>query len=164
MDLVILRHGKAGPSASDDGDAARALTTEGRDAIRKVGLWMQKRQFRFDLIATSPLARACETAGIVAGLLGQEDQITVWDELGPSGSPDAICLRASQAPPGAVILMVGHEPDLSALIGYIITAGRDASVALAKGGLAKIRDFSHDTAPSGELEWLLTPDQVAGMQ
>lgn len=164
MDLVILRHGKAGPSAGGPGEAARALTAEGRDAIRKVGLWMQKREFQFDLIATSPLARACETAGIVAGLLGQEDLVCVWDELGPSGNPDAICHRASQAPSDAVILMVGHEPDLSAFIGHIITGGRAASVALAKGGLAKIRDFSHDTAPSGELEWLLTPEQVAEMQ
>lgn len=67
MDLFFLRHGKAGQPSVGSDDSARALTDEGRDEVRKVARWMRQKKFRFDLIATSPLTRALQTAEIVAG-------------------------------------------------------------------------------------------------
>ncbi len=164
MDLFILRDGKAGQSSEDPGDSTRALTREGRSEIRKVARWMKKKKIRFDGIATSPLARAYQTAEIVAKSHNQKDRLEVWDELKPGGDPDTLCYHASQAGKDATMILVGHEPDLSDLIGRIITGGDTASLVLAKGGLAKIRNFSFDNKPSGELQWLLTPGQILDMQ
>jgi phosphohistidine phosphatase len=164
MDLFVLRHGKAGQSSDSPDDSTRALTREGRAEIRDVARWMRSKKFRFDVIASSPLTRAWETAEIVARLLGRNDRLEVWDELAPGGDPDALCYHASQYSRDTAVLIVGHEPSLSFLIGRIITGRGTASLVLAKGGLAKIRNFSFDNRPSGDLQWLLTPRQMMGIQ
>jgi phosphohistidine phosphatase len=125
--------------------------------------WMKKKNLRFDCIATSPLARAYQTAGIVAKSLDLKDRLEVWDEIAPGGDPDTLCYHASQAGKDASVILVGHEPDLSGLISRIITGGDTASLILTKGGLAKIRNFSFGDKPSGELQWLLTPKQILDM-
>jgi phosphohistidine phosphatase len=164
MDLFILRHGKAGQSSDNAGDSARKLSKAGRSEIRKVARWMKKENLRFDSIATSPLARACQTAGIVAKSLDLKDHLEVWDELAPGGDPDTTCYHASQAGRDASVILVGHEPGLSGLIGRILTGGDTASLVIAKGGLAKIRNFSFGDKPSGELQWLLTPEHILDMR
>jgi len=162
MNLFVLRHGKAEQS-SDSADGKRALTAEGKDEMRKIGMWMHQKKFRFDVIATSPLTRAYETAEIVARSLGQKEQLSVWEELGPGGDLDALSYRASLDSEDAAILLIGHEPMLSMLISRIISGHDTVSLILAKGGLAKIRNFSFDKRPSGDLQWLLTPGQMLAM-
>jgi phosphohistidine phosphatase len=125
---------------------------------------MRLKKIRFDIIATSPLIRAHETAEIVARTLGRKDRLTVWEELAPDGDPDTICYHAAQFGARATILIIGHEPSLSTLISRIISGDDTVSLVLAKGGLAKIRNFSFDTRPSGDLQWLLTPGQIMGMR
>jgi phosphohistidine phosphatase len=164
MDLFLLRHGKAGQSSHNSDDGARKLTKAGRSEIRKVARWMKKKNLRFNCIATSPLARAYQTAEIMAKLLDLKERPEVWDELAPGGDPDTICYHASQTGKEASVILVGHEPDLSGLIGRIITGGESASLVITKGGLAKIRNFSFGDKPSGELQWLLTPGQILDMQ
>jgi phosphohistidine phosphatase len=164
MDLFILRHGKAGQSSDNPDDSARKLSKAGRSEIREVARWMKKKNLRFDSIATSPLARAYQTAEIVAKSLDLKDHLEVWDELTPGGDPDTTCYHASQAGKDGSVILVGHEPGLSDLIGRIITRGDMASLVIAKGGLAKIRNFSFHDKPSGELQWLLMPGQIQDMQ
>jgi phosphohistidine phosphatase len=87
-----------------------------------------------------------------------------WEDLAPGGDPDSVCYAASQSAK-SIILLVGHEPDLSSLIGRIIAQGDTASVMVTKGGLAKIRYFAFDDRhPSGVLQWLLTAKQIQAMQ
>jgi phosphohistidine phosphatase len=160
MDLFILRHGKAGKAINGPEDAERALTREGKEGINRVAKWMKDKNFRFDTIATSPLKRARQTAAIVASELGQEDRLAVWDELAPGGDPDTVCYNASQQGNDAAVLIVGHEPALSGLISRIISGEGDSSIVLAKGGLAKIGNYSFKTRPSGDLQWLVSPKLI----
>jgi phosphohistidine phosphatase len=125
---------------------------------------MRSKKLRFDVIATSPLTRANETAEIVVRSLGRKGQPETWDELAPGGDPDTVCYHAAQYGKDAAVLIIGHEPALSLLIGKIISRGGIVSLVLAKGGLAKIRNYSFDGQPSGELQWLLTPRQMMAMQ
>ena len=125
---------------------------------------MKKEKFRFDVIASSPLIRASETAGIVARTLDRKDRVVTWDDLAPGGDPDTVCYNAAQSATDATILLIGHEPELSGLVGKIISSGGTASVIFAKGGLAKIRNYSFDQQPSGALQWLLTPKQIQAMR
>jgi len=163
MNLFVLRHGKAEQS-SDRADGKRALTGEGKDEMRKIGKWMQQKKFRFDVIATSPLIRAYETAEIVARSLGQKERFVVWEELGPGGDLDTLSYRISRYGEDTAIILIGHEPMLSMFISRIISGHDTVSLVLAKGGLAKIRNFSFDKGPSGELQWLLTPIQMMEMR
>jgi phosphohistidine phosphatase len=163
MDLFVLRHGKA-EQVSDRADGKRALTEDGKDEMRKIGKWLQQKKFRFNVIATSPLTRAYQTAEIVARSVGQKERLAVWEELGPGGDLDALSYRASLYDEDAAIILIGHEPMLSMLISRIISGHDTVSLILAKGGLAKIRNFSFDKRPYGELQWLLTPAQMMEMR
>ena len=164
MDLFVLRHGKAVQSSGGSDDSTRALTADGKDEMRKVGKWMRQKKFAFEVIATSPLTRAYETADIVARSLAKKDRLAVWEELAPGGDLDTICYQAAQSGEDAAILLTGHEPQVSMLISRIIAGNDAASIILAKGGLAKIRNYSFDKRPSGDLQWLLTPRQMIEMQ
>jgi phosphohistidine phosphatase len=164
MDLFILRHGKAGPSSPGPDDRYRILTAAGKDEVRRQARWMRSKKFRFDVIATSPLARAYETAEIVARALGQKDVLTTWEELAPGGDLETVCYHAAQYGENAAVLITGHEPALSILISRIISGTDAVSIVIAKGGMAKIRNYSFDKKPFGELQWLLTPKQMIQMR
>lgn len=164
MDLFILRHGKAGKSSGGPDDAARALTRNGKEEINQVAQWMKEKKFSFDVIATSPLQRALETARIIASVLGQKDKLAAWDELAPGGDPDTVCYKAAQEGNEAMVLIIGHEPGLSRLTSMIISGSPNGSIIISKGGLAKIRNYSFSTRPSGDLQWLLTPKQILAMR
>jgi phosphohistidine phosphatase len=163
VDLFILRHGKAEAAGKGMTDEKRRLTKSGQADIQGVARWIASQDYLFDLIAASPLARAQETAAIVADTLGEPDKLVTWNSLVPGGNPDTVCREISRFPEDQRILLVGHEPLLSMLIARIITGGEDAGIVMTKGGLARIRNFSYTSRPSGELHWLLTAKQMAGL-
>jgi phosphohistidine phosphatase len=123
---------------------------------------MASQELRFDLIAASPLIRAQETATIIAECLGEKERLITWKLLAPGGIPESVCHLIGKHPDVRAILLVGHEPLLSALISRIITGNENAAIAMSKGALAKIREFSPTRNPSGELHWLMTATQMAG--
>jgi len=123
---------------------------------------MAAQGLRFDLIAASPLVRAQETAAIIAESLGEKDILVTWKVLAPGGNTDTVCRLLGRHPDKGAILLVGHEPLLSALISRIVTGEENAAIAMSKGALAKIREFTCTMSPSGELHWLVTAAQMAG--
>jgi len=141
-------------------DADRRLTKKGRDDIGATGRWMAEQEIRFDLIAASPLARAQETAAIIAESLGVKNRIVTWNILGPGGDTDTVCREIGKHEDLHSLLLVGHEPLLSALVSRIITGDENAAIAMTKGSLAKIREYSFTMRPSGELHWLVTAAQM----
>jgi phosphohistidine phosphatase len=163
VDIYILRHGKAEPAGHGMRDADRALTKKGRDEIGSVGAWLASQEMSFRHIAASPLVRAQETARIVAEALEETDRITTWDSLVPEGEPDAVLREIGRYPDDLPILLVGHEPLLSAIISRIICGNAGAGIVMTKGGLAKIRNYSWAQRPSGELHWLITARHMADM-
>ncbi len=160
MDLFILRHGKAQQADCTTNDAERALTVRGKDEIASVAQWMVSRGYEVDVIATSPLKRARQTAEIIASFQGTTSRITVWDALAIGGDLDAICRNIGECEENGKILIVGHEPTLSMFISRIISGTDTAAIVMVKGGLAKIRNYSSQHRPLGELQWLLSPRQM----
>jgi phosphohistidine phosphatase len=161
MDLYIIRHGTAGPKKGGSShDAERRLTGEGRGEVKDLARFLQSTEDRFDLIATSPYPRARETAEIVAGVLNHADQIAVWDELAPGGDIPAVCGRLRECIPFRRIIIVGHEPLMSALVSHIISGSDASRIAMVKGGCAKVRNITAVLAVTGELHWLVTPGMV----
>jgi phosphohistidine phosphatase len=164
MDILILRHGKAEKRGGEEGDdSARLLTPKGAREIRVVSKWMAGCAIAPDLIASSPLKRARETAEIVADELSYGQEIALWDELEPGSEPEALRKRLTAFPDANMVLLVGHEPHLSELIALFIGAGESTRIEIGKGGMAKIGEFSPDSGSAGVLEWLLTPDQIRDM-
>ncbi|SRR6266404_2573686 len=163
MNLFILRHGLAvehgAPGCSDD--ASRPLTAEGKSKLREIAHAMEKLDLGLDLILSSPFKRARQTAEITAEELDLVKKLELSDALTPHGTAkDLIRIINQLKPPPENILLVGHEPYLSNLISLLVSGGRDFSVVLKKGGLAKLslENLRHGRCAS--LEWLLTPKQM----
>lgn len=160
MDLFILRHGEAGNRLSSNiNDGLRSLTDTGRKDIMAVAKGLQKSGVRFDVIASSPLKRAHETAAIVAAIFKMSEKLLTWNELAPEGKKNEVYNRLAQFKQDNSVMLVGHEPYLSEMINEIISKGKpnSSNIVLKKGGLVKIRILALTPMPKGELRWLLTP-------
>jgi phosphohistidine phosphatase len=118
----------------------------------------------FDLILSSPLTRARETAEIVAAELKCQRRLCFSDNLRPRGNPGKLVaeLNAMEAAPENVLL-VGHEPDLSRLISLVVTGRPDAAFDLKKGGLARLEAEQLRAGKCATLVWLLTPKLMRQM-
>ena len=88
MELFILRHGEAGKRVSSGNkDSARPLTVTGQKEVADIAASLKDLGVKFDLIITSPLKRAHQTAAIVAKKLQNEKKMEDWDELKPEVKP-----------------------------------------------------------------------------
>jgi phosphohistidine phosphatase len=167
MELFILRHGIAVERGDLDylNDATRPLTAEGRRQLRQTCAALRKMKLRFDLILSSPLVRARQTAEIVAAELKLKKRLEFSDALKPEGDATALVGELKNHKPQAkTVLLVGHEPDLSALVSLFVTGKTDAGFALKKGGLAKLEIAGPLAAGQcATLAWLLTPKLMKRM-
>jgi len=154
---VILRHGEAGkPVSASVRDAERPLTVSGKEEVEEVAESLEDLKLKFDLIASSPLKRSLESAKIVAKRLKKEKSLEMWDELKPEGDTKALYRRLAKLRQDACVLLVGHEPYLSSMIGELIGA-RSARISLKKAGVARVEISTLTPSATGELRWLLTP-------
>ena len=157
--LYFLRHGKAAPRATWEGeDGLRPLTPEGEALMRREAKGLRRLGLAPDVIITSPLVRARQTAEIAAEALGARDRLVEDARL--AHGFDARCLErlAAERPEAAELMVVGHEPEFSATIAELIGGG---FVDMKKGGLARV-DVGGPGLEDGVLAWLLTPSQLAG--
>jgi phosphohistidine phosphatase len=162
IDLFILRHGEAGNRMTVvEKDSERPLTPEGRTEMQKIAKSLKAIGLQTDRIYTSPLRRARETAEIAAKIL-EIPTLEEWDELKPDGSKTGLYRKLARLEQNPRLILVGHEPYLTSMIGEIIGT-TSAKITLKKGGVAKVRITSFTPRISGELRWLLTPKIIAKM-
>lgn len=158
MQLFLLRHGQAEDRRAGGTDFDRALTAEGRAELARIARGLRRLEVVPDVILSSPLVRARQTAAIVAPVLGCEVEIV--DGLASGAGFDDI-LRVIEARSTAGFLMLtGHEPDLSTAAALL--AGAPAgSLVLKKAGLIRVDLYGPPRAGAGRLRWLLAPRQLA---
>lgn len=154
MILYFLRHGKAEDRGSGT-DAERRLTPEGADALRAAaGIW-GRLNLRPNLVITSPLPRATETAEIFAAAVGIPERVVADARLEPGAGWGDMARAMSDHPDAKRVMFVGHEPDLSSVVSQLTGA---ASVRMRKGGLACVEFYGTPEPGTGELAWLIDPD------
>lgn len=163
MRLLVIRHGVAGDrdefAFTGRPDAERPLTKEGREKMKRAAAGLVSLVSDVDLIATSPLVRAVQTAEIVADAWGGRDLVTV-DELSPERPADDLLPWLRSHDPEATIAVVGHEPHLSFLIGWLVTGRHENFVDLKKGGTVMIEFDDPPAAGAAMLLWALQPGHL----
>ena len=154
-----MRHGDAGNRLSDPiKDTKRQLTVSGKKEVVEIAKSLKKLGVKFNIIYSSPLARAFQTAKIIAEEYKFTKQIEQSEELKPNGSKDFLYNKLSKLNIDSVILIVGHEPYLSSMINDIISNNKNSNnIILKKAGLSRIKITSTVPTLKGELRWLLTP-------
>ena len=148
MQVFLLRHGIA--AASDPrrypDDGVRPLLAKGRARIRMGARGMAKLGIKVDLILTSPLLRARQTARATAYGLRPRPEVRVDAGLAPGVPPSEIVERLLSLH-AERLLLVGHEPNLSGLASWLLAGtGGEVSLDFKKGALCGI-EFAGKVGP-----------------
>jgi phosphohistidine phosphatase len=152
MELILLRHGKAEPHGHPEGDAARALVEKGRAQARRAARLLVRAEGLPDIVLTSPLVRARQTAEefcLTAGL--PAPQVREW--LASGMRPEAAMAKLAEEDGHGRVAIVGHEPDFSGLIEWLLRGG---SVEVKKGALVSLE--IHPPVRRATLNYLIPPD------
>ena len=159
MKVLIIRHGPAGDGAVWEAegrdDRLRPLTSAGKKEMRKAAAGLPTLVPDLQLLATSPLTRAVQTAEIVAAEYGCE--IVPLEALAADHDPEEVVVWLRKQQADHTLGLVGHEPHLSTLVGYLLTGKRASFLHLKKGGACLLEMTAPLQLCGGALEWLLTP-------
>lgn len=130
--------------------------------MREVVKGLKKLGVQLDLVFTSPLVRAVETAEILASSLGMnKKEIHQTPALAPGAVVEQLFAEIKSKAGAESIAVVGHQPDLGHLISKIVQgSGCVLSIQLRKGGVCCLT--VRETVPTlrGDLAWFLTPKQL----
>jgi len=138
VQVFLIRHAEAVAETHALPDPHRHLTATGRRQARALGDRLRWHDCLPTHIWSSPLVRAVQTAELVAGNLHSELVIDVIPGLGPDADPGALLGALRGLGGEAIVVMVGHEPVLSALGALLI--GRPALPGLARAEAVRIAD------------------------
>jgi phosphohistidine phosphatase len=157
MKCYFLRHGVAvEPDEWQGSDSDRPLTREGRARMEREAKAIAKLSLDVDCIVTSPLLRARQTAEILAARLDLRDRLVEDARLAAGFNPQRLREILEAHVDARSIVLVGHEPTMSATIGRLIG---DASIELKKAALACVELTGGSAA--GTLLFLIPPKLLA---
>ncbi|MEX0730031.1 MAG: histidine phosphatase family protein [Aquisalimonadaceae bacterium] len=157
--IVLFRHGLAEEAEGGMSDMARALTEKGRRKTEKAARGLSAMLGSVDLLASSPLLRAVQTADIL-------------DEHLHAGRRQETRLLESAADPGALLewlqteadvemaVLVGHEPHLGRTAALALTGEARGFLVFRKAG-ACLLEFNDEIAPgAASMRWFMAPSQL----
>ena len=164
MELLIVRHAIAEDretfARTGKDDDLRPLTPEGRKKMEQAAEGLRKVFPELDVLASSPLVRAKETAEIVAKAYGGLD-VAIVEDLSPDGDPSAVAHWLRSLRGKRRVAVVGHNPDLGGLIGWFVTGDDDTTIIELKKGAACLLELEGPPAPGeATMLWALTPSQL----
>jgi len=148
MQLYFLRHGESDWPDWKKSDDERPLTDFGKKEMRDVAKFLARLNMRLNLIVTSPLPRASQTAEIAADYLKAKLR---KDELLAPGFGMSELRTVLKRHDAKALMLVGHEPDFTT----VILGLTGASLKLSKGGVALL-DVDPESE-EGRLLWLFPP-------
>jgi phosphohistidine phosphatase len=142
------------PVAADKLD--RPLIPKGIKRLKQALLGLKECIPPPDLILTSPLIRALDTAKIIADSYGCSKKLMVTDLLSPGSPPKELRSLLAKHRQREHVVLVGHEPDLSEFAALLLDA-RGSFLELKKSGACCI-EFNHTRSyEQGVLLWLMPP-------
>lgn len=167
MDVIFVRHAIAEDrdvfARTGAADELRPLTPPGREKMQRAAAGLRSLVPQIDLLATSPLVRAVETAQIVAQAYDGLEPVEV-PELAPEADPQDL-LRWLENLEGeyTTVVLVGHEPSLSEHVSFLTARSDEAFVEFKKGGACLLSFYDEVDSGGATLRWMLTPAILRGL-
>ncbi len=158
FNLYLIRHGLAGQHGDYENDAKRPLTDEGKHKTHQVAKRLADLDLKFDLILTSPLVRAKQTAEILKDT-GLSKHLEDAAYLAPGGNiQDWVNWLEGWKDSEKSLALVGHEPDLSSWAEILIWGESQGKLVLKKAGaIGLILPLSGSPISNSHLFWLTPP-------
>lgn len=162
MIMYFLRHANAGERLSNPKkDEKRALDEAGIAQCGVVGRALAALDVQVDVIISSPLKRAAQTASLVGNELSYEGKLQLDPGLRPAATFAEFRKLIDKYAKYEAVMVVGHNPNLGEFLGRVISdASCEASIELKKGAVAKVeigRNASY-------VQWLVTPKLLRTLQ
>ncbi|HUO05503.1 MAG TPA: phosphohistidine phosphatase SixA [Candidatus Binataceae bacterium] len=165
MMLYILRHATAEEATAGGDDGARQLTERSKAKMIGAAEGMRAMGLEFGAILTSPLVRAAQTAEIVASEYDNHPTPQVMPALATGIAPAAALAALRAYSKHEEVLIVGHEPQLSAIASIVLSGSPDAvRIRLKTAGCIAIDLPPRFERGGGELRWMLTHRQLRNMR
>jgi phosphohistidine phosphatase len=158
MIVYFLRHANAGQKQLNPmRDEKRPLDKEGIEQCRYVGRLLNSLDTHVDLILSSPLKRATQTASMVGNEIAYEQRIELAPALSPGAAFEGFRTLLHQIGGLEAVMVVGHNPNMSRFLSLLITGGlSDRAIEMKKGSVARV-----EVGPKrAVLNWLVTPRVV----
>ncbi|HEX9940583.1 MAG TPA: histidine phosphatase family protein [Thermoanaerobaculia bacterium] len=162
MKLLLIRHAIAEEredfARTGKDDHFRPLTDEGRKKMKQAVRGLRGLVPEIDLLATSPLARAAQTATIIDSVYGGLKEVEI-EELSPDATPEDF-LRWLRKQEAGTLAAVGHEPSISLILSSLLTGTERRIFSFRKGGACLLEFPDEVDAGTATLVWALTPAQL----
>ncbi len=154
MILYLMRHANAGLIRDNPAlDAKRSLIKEGKEQCMLMARMLGSLKVQVDLIVSSPLKRALQTAQFVGTELGYDAKVEISPSLGPDGDYSDFQNMLAKYSNREGVLAVGHNPNLFQFLGRLITGNGGAAIRMRKGSIARVDLDRHPP----RLQWLIDP-------
>lgn len=159
--LFLMRHGIAEDAGPGVSDAERALTTAGGRKVARSAVGLRRLGARPEIILTSPLLRARQTAERLQQFIGHKPPIEIYQPLTPGHDPEEVLHELVAYRGLREIVLVGHQPDLGELASYLVSGTTTAvSFDVKKGSVIAIQVGTLPPRAPGLLCGFLTSKQL----
>lgn len=165
MRVLVIRHAHAAPQGAGVRDAERPLTAEGERRFRTAARGLAH-LVTPDVVLTSPLRRARQTAAIATAAWGAPDATP--EPALASGNLTEIFDALEAHPPDATVALIGHEPTVSTLVAELTRAAREAGedghepISFTPGAAALL-EVASIAGRSGRLVWYHSDASAAAL-
>ncbi len=144
-------------------DADRPLSVRGEEDATVMGRVLAQLCPTLELVVTSPLLRAVRTGEIMGSEISSHPVFSVSNHLAPGFRHKNLYEELVMLCGDGDVLAVGHQPDLSGFIAFLISGSASATVAMAPGAVARLTVQKGKSRPDATLDWLLTPQVVRSL-
>jgi len=162
MIIYVVRHASAGQHVDNPKkDEKRPLDAEGIDQCGVIGRALAALNAQPDVIISSPLKRATQTASLIGNELGYEGKLQLEAALRPEASFADFRRMLDKYSKHEAIMLVGHNPSISEFLARMIAkSGCEAQVDFKKGAVARVETVRH----SATLNWFFSPKLAREIQ
>jgi phosphohistidine phosphatase len=162
MKLYVMRHGPAEDRSEAVAEFDRQLTAKGREQTAAAARGLSKLGVQPAAILSSPLVRCAQTAELATAALANGSSARAVDALAAGASPGEM-LKVIRQHASADVMVVGHDPDVSRLVSYLLDGGSQPFVSFSKGGVVALEARGRPEAEGCRLLWYLRRKQLAAL-
>jgi phosphohistidine phosphatase len=162
MIIYLVRHASAGETFSNPKkDEKRPLDADGIEQCGVMGRALAALNVQPEVIISSPLKRATQTASLIGNELGYEGKLQLEAAMRPEASFADFRRMLEKYAKQEAVMVVGHNPSITEFLARIITkSGSEALIEFKKGAAARVETVRH----AARLNWFLTPKMARAIQ
>jgi phosphohistidine phosphatase len=162
MKVLVVRHAAVADkeefARTGKSDDLRPLTAPGKRDMREVTRGLREIVPGVDLLATSPLVRAVQTAEILGD--SYKRKLVSIESLRPEARYEDLAIWAREYGDKKTVAIVGHEPHLSGLVSWLLASSRRSLLELKKGAACLLEFEDFPGAGAGTLLWSMAPKHL----